>query len=338
MRSIPSMVDGLKPGQRKVMFTCMKRNLQKDVKVAELAGSVGEMTHYAHGDTSLQQTIVGLAQTFVGSNNVNCLEPSGNFGSRLQGGSDAASARYIYTRLSPFAKRIFHPSDEPLLSSQIVEGKKIEPQTYVPVVPLVLINGTDGIGTGWSSSIPNYNPEEIVENLKRLMDGEPLVPMRPWFRGFHGTVQEVGQDRFKFSGTAHKTSATEIEITELPIRVWTQDFKDKLEEMIKAEKVPSFIKDYKDYNTHERVRFVIQMEEKHMPGGSDEEVKKELEERFKLSKSIATSNLVAFDAEGRIAKYASVEDIMKDFFRVRIMFYEKRKVRDSFLLVFFFGG
>jgi DNA topoisomerase II len=326
IRSIPSMIDGLKPGQRKVLYTCFKRNLQKDVKVAELAGSVSEMTHYAHGEVSLQQTIVGLAQTFVGSNNINCLEPSGNFGSRLQGGSDAASARYIFTRLSPFARRIFHQADEPLLTHGTNEGKKIEPHTYVPVVPMVLINGTDGIGTGWSSSIPNYNPEEIVENLKRMMTGDPLVPMKPWFRGFAGAVQEAGQDRFKFSGVANKTGNTEIEITELPIRIWTQDFKEKLEDIIKAEKIPSFIKDYKDYNTHEKVRFVIQMEEKHMPNGAEDEIKKELEDKFKLSKSIATSNLVAFDAEGRIAKYATPEDIMKDFFRVRIMFYEKRKV------------
>ena len=285
------------------------------------------MTHYAHGETSLQGTIIGLAQTFVGSNNLNCLEPSGHFGSRLQGGSDAASPRYIYTRLSPFAKKIFHPADEPLLTHNYNEGKKIEPQTYIPTVPMVLINGADGIGTGWSSSIPNYNPEEIVANLKRLMDGEPVQPMQPWFRGFRGTVQEAGQDRFKFSGLARKTGNTEIEITELPIRVWTQDFKDRLEDMIKAEKGPSFVKDYKDYNTHDKVHFVIQMEEKNMPNGNEEEVKKELEEKFKLSKSIATSNLVAFDAEGRIAKYASVEDIMKDFFRLRIIFYEKRKVR-----------
>ena len=326
IRSIPSMVDGLKPGQRKVMYACFKRNLQNDVKVASLAGSVSEMTSYGHGPASLEQTIVGLAQTFVGSNNINCLEPSGNFGTRLQGGNDAASSRYIYTRLSPFAKKVFHPADEPLLTHNLNDGDKIEPQTYVPVVPLILINGSEGIGTGWSSSIPNHNPEDVVANLKRMMDGEPFVPMQPWFRGFRGTVQEIAQDRFKYSGIAAKTGDTEVEITELPIRLWTQDFKEKLEDIIKAEKVASFIKDYKDYNTHENVRFVIQMEEKHMPNGSDEQVKKELEEKFKLSKSVATSNMVAFDAEGRIAKYASVEDIMKDFFRVRIMFYEKRKV------------
>ena len=178
IRSIPSVVDGLKPGQRKVLFTCFKRNLRKDVKVVELAGSISGLTAYQHGETSLQGTIVGLAQTFVGSNNVNCLEPSGNFGTRLQGGSDCASARYIYTRLSPFARKIFHAADEPLLTYNTDDEKTIEPEVYVPVVPLLLINGADGIGTGWSSNIPNYNPEDIVENLKLLMNGEPVSEMR----------------------------------------------------------------------------------------------------------------------------------------------------------------
>lgn len=173
-RSIPSIVDGLKPGQRKVLYTCFKRNLKKDMKVVELAGSVSGMTAYQYGDTSLQGTIVGLAQDFVGSNNVNCLEPSGNFGSRLEGGSDTASARYIYTRLSPFARKIFNTADEPLLTYNTDDERTIEPEVYVPVVPMILINGADGIGTGWSSNIPNYNPEDVVENLRLMMDGEPV--------------------------------------------------------------------------------------------------------------------------------------------------------------------
>ncbi|KAL8996081.1 MAG: hypothetical protein Q9169_004320 [Polycauliona sp. 2 TL-2023] len=321
MRSIPSVVDGLKPGQRKVLYTCFKRNLKKDMKVVELAGAVSGLTAYQHGETSLQSTIVGLAQTFVGSNNINCLEPSGNFGTRLEGGSDAASARYIYTRLSPFARRIFHNSDEPLLTYNTDDERTIEPEMYVPVVPLVLINGADGIGTGWSSSIPNYNPEEIVENLKLMMNGEPLKPMIPWFRDFKGAVTPMGQDRYKFSGIVRQTAANEIEITELPIRMWTQQFKDKLVDILKAEKTPSFIKDYDDYNTSRDVHFIIRMEEKYMEAA----LKESLEEKFKLSKSLATSNLVAFDPEGRITKYATVEDIMKEFYGVRIKFYEKRK-------------
>lgn len=323
MRSIPSVVDGLKPGQRKVMYATFKLNLKKDMKVGELASKVSGLTDYHHGDASLHGTIVGLAQTFVGSNNVNCLEPSGNFGSRLQGGSDTASARYIFTRLSPFARLLFHSADEPILTYNTSEEHTIEPEVYVPVVPMILINGADGIGTGWSSSIPNYNPEDIVDNLRRMMKGEEMKPMTPWFRDFKGTVTQVAPDRYKFCGIIKQTGDTEVEITELPIRMWTQDFKEKIVSIIKAEKAPSFIKDYDDYNTQRDVHFIIRMEEKYMKAALEEG----LEEKFKLTKSIATSNLVAFDPEGRITKYATVEDIIKEFYGIRIKFYEKRKVR-----------
>lgn len=322
IRSIPSIVDGFKPGQRKIMWTAFKRNIKKDVKVIELAGQVMGMTAYAHGEASLQQTIIGLAQTFVGSNNINCLEPSGNFGSRLMGGSDAASARYIYTRLSPFARKLFHAADEPLLTYNTDDDRKMEPEVYCPIVPMILINGADGIGTGWSTSIPNYSPEDIVANLKRRMNGEEMQTMQPWFRGFKGEVTALGPDRYKFSGIAKQTGDTEVEITELPIRTWTQDFKDKLEEVIKADKAPSFIKDYKDYNTHKDVHFIVTItDEKHMKNANEEG----LEERFKLSKSIATSNLVAFDPQGRIHKYANVEEIMDEYYTFRLDLYAKRK-------------
>ncbi|MCJ1260791.1 DNA topoisomerase 2 [Lobaria immixta] len=321
LRSIPSVVDGLKPGQRKVMYATFKLNLKKDMKVGELASKVSGLTDYHHGDASLHGTIVGLAQTFVGSNNVNCLEPSGNFGSRLQGGSDTASARYIFTRLSPFARLLFHSADEPILTYNTSEEHTIEPEVYVPVVPMILLNGADGIGTGWSSSIPNYNPEDIVDNLRRMMKGEEMKPMTPWFRDFKGTVTQVAPDRYKFSGIIKQTGDTEVEITELPIRMWTQDFKEKIVSIIKAEKAPSFIKDYDDYNTQRDVHFIIRMEEKYMKAALEEG----LEEKFKLTKSIATSNLVAFDPEGRITKYATVEDIIKEFYGIRIKFYEKRK-------------
>ncbi|EMD00619.1 hypothetical protein BAUCODRAFT_144266 [Baudoinia panamericana UAMH 10762] len=323
VRSIPSVIDGFKPGQRKVLYTCFRRNLKKDVKVVELAGSVSGLTAYAYGEASMQGTIVGLAQNFVGSNNMNCLEPSGNFGSRLQGGQDAASARYIYTRLSPFARKVFHTTDEALLTYNTDDGKTIEPECYLPIVPMILINGADGIGTGWSTSIPNYNPEDVIANLKRRMEGDgkdAMQAMTPWFRGWTGPVEQTRDDQFKFNGVITVTGDNTVEVTELPVRVWTQDFKDKLEDIIKAEKSPSFIKDYVEYNTPERVHFIIKMEEKSMQ--SDEG---KLADFFKLSKPMATSNLVAFDAHGRIHKYATPLDIMEEFYQVRLQMYQKRK-------------
>merc|ERR1719163_2529320 len=101
VRAIPSIMDGFKPSQRKVLFGCFKRKLKSDIKVAQLVGYVSEHAAYHHGEMSLSETIVGMAQDFVGSNNVNLLVPQGQFGTRLQGGKDAAATRYIYTRLAP---------------------------------------------------------------------------------------------------------------------------------------------------------------------------------------------------------------------------------------------
>ena len=331
MRSIPSMVDGLKPGQRKVIYGAFKRNLVNDQKVAELAGYISEVAAYHHGEASLQQTIVGLAQTYVGSNNVNCLEPSGNFGSRLSGGSDAASARYIHTRLSPFARRIFSKLDEPNLEYQFDDGNMIEPKVYVPILPMVLVNGADGIGTGWSTSIPNYHPIEIVDNLKRRMgrldsedsEEKSFKPMTPWFRGWKGVLESDGPNRYKFNGIIKQDeqNPNEIHVTELPIRMWTDDFKSKLEDILRAEKTPSFIKDYREFNDHQTVHFIIDMEDKHMKAALDEG----LLEKFKLTKSMATTNLVAFNTRGQIHKYESPEEIMEEFYHYRYNMYTERK-------------
>ncbi|CAE8665488.1 unnamed protein product, partial [Polarella glacialis] len=152
------VVDGFKPGQRKILYCAFKRNLKSDIKVAQFAGYIAEHSAYHHGEVSLQGTIVGMAQTFVGANNINLLTPSGQFGTRLQGGKDSASARYIYTKLEKIARIVFHPDDDPLLEQQTEEGQVIEPVWYMPVIPMALVNGADGIGTGWSTSLPNYNP------------------------------------------------------------------------------------------------------------------------------------------------------------------------------------
>ncbi|KAF4998924.1 hypothetical protein FDECE_11668 [Fusarium decemcellulare] len=334
MRSIPSVLDGFKPGQRKVLYACFKRNLVKDKKVVELAGYVSEQTAYHHGEQSLQQTIIGLAQNFVGSNNINCLEPSGNFGSRLAGGADAASPRYTFTRLSPFARKIFSSMDEPNLQDQYEDGKKIEPVAYAPIIPMVLVNGADGIGTGWSTSIPNYHPVDIVKNLKRRMgrlddddlEEKPFESMMPWFRGWKGQPEAAGPDRYKFNGIAYQSekNTNEIIITELPIRTWTDDFKARLEKVISGVDGPSWIKDYKEFNDHSTVHFEVAVDDNHAKKLL-EEGQESLYERFKLNKQIATSNLVAFNSRGQIRKYEKVEDIMEEYYHHRFDMYTQRK-------------
>ena len=127
-RSIPNVVDGFKPGQRKIAFACFKRNLKSDIKVAQLAGYVAEHSAYHHGEASLMSTIIGLAQDFVGSNNINLLVPQGQFGTRIQGGKDAASPRYIFTRMSNLTRHLFNEADDTLLKYLNEEGQSIEPE------------------------------------------------------------------------------------------------------------------------------------------------------------------------------------------------------------------
>ncbi len=235
-RSIPCMVDGLKPSQRKVLYCCFKRNLKSELKVAQLAGYVSEHSAYHHGEQSMVQTIVHMAQNFVGSNNINLLTPSGQFGTRLMGGRDSASARYIFTRLEKIARVIFHPDDDSLLDYLDDDGMKIEPTFYVPVIPMALVNGADGIGTGYSTFIPNYSPRDLIANIRRHLNNHPYIEVQPWYRGFIGEVKTKTGGRCASSyvaqGIIKCISDDTIVIMELPIKQWTQDYKAFLEGML----------------------------------------------------------------------------------------------------------
>ncbi|KAK9322223.1 DNA topoisomerase [Lipomyces orientalis] len=321
IRSIPSVLDGLKPGQRKVLFGCFKRNLKTEIRVAQLAGYVSEQSAYHHGEQSLIQTIVSMAQDFVGSNNLNLLLPNGCFGTRATGGKDASAPRYIFTELTPLTRKIFHADDEPVLNYLTDDDKKIEPEWYLPVLPMLLVNGADGIGTGWSTSIPNYNPIDIVNNIRRMMRNEELIPMDPWYRNWHGTMERIAPDKYKVSGTIRQVDANTVEITELPIRQWTATVKEfLLAGMTGTEKNKPWIKDMTEQHGMD-IKFVVQL--------SDEEMRNALSEgllnRFKLTSTISLNNIVAFDAGGRIRKYESVEEILKDFYYVRLDYYQRRK-------------
>lgn len=177
-------------------------------------------------------TIVNLAQDYIGSNNVNLLMPNGQFGTRDQGGKDHASARYIFTELSPMARTLFHTGDDPILNYLKDDTTDIEPEWYMPIMPLILVNGAEGIGTGWSTSVPCYNPADIIANIRRLMANEQQEPMNPWWRGFKGTIRKTGEHKYDVTGIVNKIDDTTVEITELPIHRWTQNYKQELESMM----------------------------------------------------------------------------------------------------------
>lgn len=330
-RSIPSMIDGLKISQRKIMFACFKRNLtDKEIRVAQLASYVSEQAAYHHGEASLQGAIVNMAQDYVGSNNINLLKPNGMFGGRYMMGKDAGQPRYIHTLLSEITTCIFNKQDCSVLTYLDDDGLSIEPEHYIPIIPMILVNGSIGIGTGFSTNIPSYNPTDIVNLLKRLLMGEEVDSeeddLLPWYKGFKGTIKKIDKKIYSI-GIFKKISATKIEVTELPIGYATFDFKADLETAL--DKLHDF-KKYENSSSGDIVNFVL-----HFTNASTAERYMEIESNgfskfendFKLvtTKGLNTSNMYAFNEKGAITKYESPFDIINQFYDVRMNYYKKRK-------------
>jgi DNA topoisomerase-2 len=320
-RSIPSVVDGMKPSQRKVQFGSILRKLfkkQDEIKVAQLSGFISEKTSYHHGEVSLQGTIVGMAQNFVGANNINLLHPSGQFGTRLLGGKDAASSRYIFTYLAEWNRLIFRPEDDPILTYLNDDGASIEPEYYVPIIPMILVNGAQGIGTGFSTTVLQYNPIQIIDNLILMMEKKAVKEMYPWFRGFKGKVEKV-DNGFNMKGIYKLDKEnSKVIITELPIGTWTTVYKEYLDKL-EEDKV---IKGYKANISDETIYFEIQFTDDNL---YDLIEKKKLESTLKLVNKETITNMHCFNKKSVINKYENIYNILKEFYDVRLEYYKKRK-------------
>ena len=331
-RSIPNMIDGLKPSLRKIMFSCLKRNLKKEIKVSQLAGYVSENSAYHHGEQSLYDSIIGLAQNFVGSNNIELLEPKGQFGTRLEHGKDSASPRYIFTNLSELAFHIFNPLDNPLLEYNEDDGQKIEPIWYIPIVPVILINGTEGIGTGFSTKVPCHNPEEIVNNIYNLMDDKPLKQMKPWFRGFQGKIDfkkinEFGVQQYINHGCYKIVDDTTVFVSELPIGKSTEDYKVFLESLLydkTNESNKQCLVDFINHSTEKVVKIILKFKKEVL---KDFILNDKFETVFKLNDTKYTnySNMHLYNNKETITKYDSSEEILREFYSLRLIYYVKRK-------------
>jgi DNA topoisomerase-2 len=325
IRSIPSLIDGLKPSQRKVLCGMMKKNQTHEIKVSQIVGPISSDMCYHHGEVSLANTIIGMAQNFVGSNNINLIHPEGQFGTRLKGGDDAASSRYIFTYLEPITRKIFRIEDDPILISQKEEGFQIEPKFYIPIIPMVLVNGTSGIGTGFSTSIPNFNPIDIIENIKKFLNNQPLSPLVPWYRKFSGKiVEEDGGGVFASKGIWN-VQGKKIYITELPLGIWTDNYKIYLEKIIENQEDTSNKLKVVRFKTENKQddRFVNLTIELNQTSTDMEQV----ETLLKLSenKMCGMSNMHVFDPHGHLAKFKHPNDILQTFCRYRLHYYDCRK-------------
>lgn len=307
-RSIPSVMDGLKTSQRKILYSAFKRNLKTEIRVAQFAGYVSEHSGYHHGEASLNDAIVGMAQDFVGSNNIPWLSPVGQFGTRLQGGKDSASPRYIHTHLQPYISDLVPSDDFGCLTYRDDDGTPVEPEWYAPILPMLLINGCRGIGTGYSTCIPSFNPTELKSAiLEWLEKGTGLNrEFTPYVRGFKGTITKVGKQEYIVKGV-WKTEKDVVTITELPVGTWTSDFRETLDKLV----TDGTVKDYTDMSTDTDVHIKVK--------GPVDVVEKLLTDKIKLT------NMHAFNSKGAIQKYDTPNAILHEYVGVRLDLYAKRR-------------
>ena len=335
-RSIPNLMDGLKISLRKILFSAFKKNLNTEIKVAQFSGYVSEHSGYHHGEASLNGAIVHMAQNFVGSNNINLLMPNGQFGTRLQGGKDSASERYIFTQLNKLTRIIFPDADDKILKYLNDDGLPVEPLYYAPIIPMILVNGTKGIGTGFSTDIMCYNPMEIIQYLRQKLassDTPPVQEFMPYYEGFSGAISKISDNKFLIKGKYEKVGPDKIRIVELPIGTWLDDYKEYLEQLTESvdkagKKITPVIKDYDDMSSDTIIDFIITLQK-----GLVDELESTvsdngcngLEKMFKLFTTNTTTNMHLFDAEDKLKKYENVCEIIDDYFDTRIQMYQVRK-------------
>jgi DNA topoisomerase-2 len=334
----------------------LKRGLKDEIRVAQLAGYVSEHAAYHHGEASLNGTIVGMAQNFVGSNNINLLKPVGQFGSKLLGGKDAASPRYIHTYLEHIVATLFRKEDNCLLKYVDDDGDLVEPEYYLPVVPLLAINGSLGIGTGYSTDVPPHKPDEIACLLRKRLDGSlPTLanyPLDPWWFGFKGPVGRVDEQTWYTKGIYELDDAKHtVTITELPVGTWTKPYKEFLDTLCEADEKkskeakkeakkaetastsstksakevePCGLKGFDDLYNDVDVRFILYFTEEGYDAIKENLVK--FEKQFKLISTWKTTNMTCFDTEFNIVRYKTVGDIMETFLEKRLPMYEARRL------------
>lgn len=331
VRTIPSIVDGLKPSQRKVIYTLLKRNIKTEIKVSSLSGAIIESAAYHNGNISLEKTIISMAQNFVGTNNINLLIPKGQFGSRLKGGNDAASARYIFTKLNELTNHIFKKEDLEILTYLNDDGFPIEPIYYVPIIPMILVNGTAGIGYGYSTDVPSFNSVDIITYLQNKIKGKKNnIELKPYYNLFKGEIiPDLDNKRYITRGIMTKISDLIYQITELPIGTWNDDYNAFLDELSEDKKDPKsgklirkalirdWVKDVNDKNVKIKIYF-----HKDVP----QEFLSNIWKSLRMETYIPVSNMHLFDENKKIKKFDTQYEIIDYYYKIRMDFYDKRKI------------
>lgn len=314
-RKIASYIDGLKMSSRKVTHTVLDKNVSKNTKISRFVSTVAEHTEYTHGEASLCGVTVGLAQNYVGANNLPLLKREGNFGTRLI--PEAAAPRYIETAKEAYLDTIFKKEDYNVLEKQFLEGREIEPRFFVPTIPMLLVNGSEGISTGFAQKILPRDTKEIIRYIRARLDGKRSnVKLLPYYKGFNGTVVETDPGSFVISGVFSRTSQTRIAISELPVGMTLAKYKKHLEKL-EEDKV---IEDFTDFSNEETFSFEVKVTREFSKNNNDEKIAKIL----KLT-SATTENLTCNDENWVVVNFDNVKEIIDRYIDVKLAYTQKRK-------------
>lgn len=333
-RAVPSLVDGFKTSHRQVIHTLLNcHKSDAEIKVVQLAGKTATHVEYLHGEESLVGTIIGLAQSFSGSNNIPLLVENGYFGSRSGGekkyriGGDSASGRYLFTKLRKGIRGgLFNNDDLNIISYRVVEGKSVEPEFFVPELPLVLINGSNGIATGFRTVIPSFNPKDIVSYIQAHVGGQEKPPLVPWYDKFNGTVVKNESGGWKMSGCySFDSKKGTITITELPVGVGTNvvSFMHYEFTFLPTLEKEGIITKYKASHPDENhCQFVCHLSSSYLDKATDNAW---VLKTFNLESTISNTCFYVLNEEGRVVKFDKVEDILDKWIEIRIKYMQKRK-------------
>lgn len=324
IRSIPSIIDGLKPTQRKIIYSLFNIGDKAYIpmKVFQLSGLVAKNANYHHGDESMNKTIIHMAQDYVGSNNIPLLMKSGQFGSRQENGKDSGAPRYISCSLNKITRFIFPREDDELMKLKFEDGIFVEPIYYCPIVPLILVNGCTGIGTGYSTSIPQFNILDIIENINLKLDNRHFKYMSPYYKGFNGEITQKNDDTWEIKG-CYELKGSELTITEIPLSISISKFYSYLNS------IPNIVKNYTILNTEtiDNINVTITLKDDicvNLETYSRQELDDWVIKTFKLTSTIKTTNMVLFDDNEKIKTYKNINDIINAWYHVRYKFYELR--------------
>ena len=314
VRKLGNYIDGQKNASRKIVHTVLQQNIDKFVKVSNLGPKVQDYSQYLHG--SLEGTIVNMTASYVGSgNNVPLLEGDGNFGSAFI--NDAAATRYIFARMNPILKQLYVKDDFVNLEHQNFEGTKIEPRFYVPVLPMLAINGSEGVSIGFAQKILPRKPKEIMKWVKQRATGMRITAnLTPHWEGMSCKVNKGESPvQWEITGSFVRTTKHRITINALPVGYTLKQYQDVLEKLVE-DKV---IKDYDDLSDNDVFEFEIQVDR-----AFGERTDEWIMTKLKLIKKVS-ENFTCIDEDNKIVIFNNIKELLEAWYQVRIEYNSLRK-------------